>query len=71
MARDKALVENAVRLVYQRIYARLRNRLFSSLEELNEAIWELLEKHNNTPFQSMLDLCSICPIPYILISINS
>ena len=53
MARDKALAENAVRLVYQRIYARLRNRLFSSLEELNEAIWEQLEKHNNTPFQRL------------------
>ena len=52
-ARDKALVENAVRLVYQRIYAPLRNRTFSSLEELNEAIWELLEKHNNRPFQRL------------------
>ena len=37
-ARDKALVENAVKLVYQRIYAPLRNRTFYSLEELNEAI---------------------------------
>jgi transposase len=52
-ARDKALVENAVRLVYQRIYARLRNRVFYSLEELNEAIWELLEEHNNKPFQRL------------------
>lgn len=52
-ARDKALVENAVRLVYQRIYARLRNRTFYSLEELNEAIWELLEVHNNKPFQRL------------------
>jgi len=52
-ARDKALAENAVRLVYQRIYAPLRNRVFYSLEELNEAIWELLEEHNNTPFQRL------------------
>lgn len=52
-ARDKALVENAVRLVYQRIYAPLRNRKFSSLEELNEAIRELLEDHNNQPFQRL------------------
>jgi len=52
-ARDKALVENAVRLVYQRIYAPLRNRTFSSLEELNEAIWELLENHNNKKLQRM------------------
>jgi len=50
---DKALVENAVRLVYQRIYAPLRNRTFWSLNELNEAIWDLLEKHNNTPFQRL------------------
>jgi len=52
-ARDKALVENAVRLVYQRIYARLRNRTFYSLKELNEAIWELLEQHNDRPFQRL------------------
>ena len=50
---DKALVENAVRLVYQRIYAPLRNRTFLSLKELNEAIWDLLEKHNDTPFQCL------------------
>lgn len=50
---DKALVENAVRLAYQRIYAPLRNRTFWSLNELNEAIWGLLEKHNNTPFQRL------------------
>jgi len=50
---DKALVENAVKLVYQRIYAPLRNRTFYSLEELNEAICDLLEKHNNTPFQRL------------------
>lgn len=50
---DKALVENAVNLVYQRIYAPLRNRIFYSLEELNEAIWDLLEQHNNTPFQRL------------------
>ena len=37
-SQDKALVENAVKLVYQRIYAPLRNRTFWSLEELNEAI---------------------------------
>ena len=50
---DKALVENAVNLVYQRIYAPLRNRIFYSLKELNEAIWDLLEQHNNTPFQRL------------------
>ncbi|NOY09406.1 MAG: IS21 family transposase [Spirochaetes bacterium] len=52
-ARDKALVENAVRIVYQRIYAPLRNRTFYSLKELNEAVWELLEEHNNKDFQRL------------------
>jgi len=50
---DKALVENAVRLVYQRIYAPLRNRIYFSIEELNEAIWDLLEQHNNAQFQRL------------------
>ena len=49
--KDKPLVENAINLVYQRIFAPLRNMTFFSLRELNEAAWELLEKHNNTPFQ--------------------
>jgi transposase len=52
-ARDKALVENAVQLVYQRIYAPLRNKSFYSLEELNEAIGQLLEEHNNKAFQRL------------------
>jgi transposase len=52
-ARDKALVENAVGLVYQRIYAPMRNMSFHSLEELNKTIWFLLEEHNNTPFQRL------------------
>jgi len=53
-ARDKALVGNAVKLVYQRIYAPLRNRTFYSLEELNEAIWSLLEGNITTkPFNGL------------------
>jgi transposase len=44
--RDKALVENAVRLLYQRVFAPLRNRRFYSLKELNAAIRELVDKHN-------------------------
>jgi transposase len=51
--KDKPLVENAVRLVYQRIFAKLRNQTFFSLQELNEAIWEELEILNNTNFQRM------------------
>ena len=53
IALNKALVENAVRLIYQRIYAPLRNRTFYSLAELNEAIWDLLEEHNNKAFQRL------------------
>lgn len=49
--KDKPLVENAVNLVYQRIFARLRNITFFSLQELNDAIWVELERHNNLPFQ--------------------
>ena len=51
--KDKALVENAVKLVYSRIYAALRNRIFYSLHELNLAITEELEKHNNKPMQRL------------------
>jgi len=51
--KDKALVENAVALVYQRIYAPLRNRSFGSLVELNEAISDLLDEHNARPFQRL------------------
>ena len=49
--KDKSLVENAVSLVYQRIFAPLRNTTFFSLQELNEAIWKELEKHNDAFFQ--------------------
>ena len=49
--KDKALVEGAVKIVYHRIYAALRNREFYSLEELNAAIKEELEKYNNLRFQ--------------------
>jgi transposase len=45
--RDKALVENAVTLVYQRIFAPLYGKTFYSLDELNNAFWEQLEVHNN------------------------
>jgi transposase len=48
--RDKALVENAVRLMYTRIYAVIRNQAFSSLAELNHAIRGPLDAHNDTPF---------------------
>lgn len=49
--RDKALVEKHVSFVYSRIFAPLRERVFYSIEELNWAIGEQLEKLNNEPFQ--------------------
>ncbi len=44
--RDKAAVEGAVKIVYHRIYAPLRDRVFHSIEELNRAIREQLEDLN-------------------------
>lgn len=49
--RDKSLVEGAVNTAYTRIFAPLRNQVFYSLKDLNEAIAGLLEAHNNLPFQ--------------------
>jgi len=51
--RDKALVEGAVNLVYQRISSRLTGRAFYSLGEVNAAIRELLEAHNSRPFSRL------------------
>jgi transposase len=45
---DKALVENQVKLIYTRIYARLRHRQFFSIEELNEAFKEYNRLHTQT-----------------------
>ena len=45
--KDKALVESAVNIIYTRIYAKIRNVTFFSLEELNKAIGIALEEHNN------------------------
>lgn len=49
--RDKAKAEFGVKLVEMWILACLRNRDFFSLDELNAAIGELLEKLNAKPFQ--------------------
>ena len=45
--RDKSLVEGAVKILYQRIYAVIKNETFFSLTELNQRVWELLDLHNN------------------------
>ena len=72
-AKDKALVEGAVNLCYQRILFPLRNITFFSLQELNTEIRKRLEIHNRTNFQdrdcSRLDLfaqtekASLRPLP--------
>lgn len=49
--KDKALVEDAVHKGYNRIYAPLRNRMFHSLEELNKAVRELVDKYNSKRMQ--------------------
>lgn len=49
--RDKAPVEDAVNKVYMRIYSRLRNRVFHSIEELNAALLEQLADYNSRKFQ--------------------
>ncbi len=51
--RDKAKVEAGVLVVERWILARLRNRQFFSLAELNVAIAELLEVLNNRPFKKL------------------
>ena len=52
-ARDKAMVEGAVKIVYSWIFAAIRNRIFYSLKELNLAIAEQLEIYNAKPMQKL------------------
>ena len=49
--KDKAMVEGTVGVITSFILGALRNRRFLSLPELNDAIWERLEKLNHAPFQ--------------------
>ena len=46
--KDKSLVEGAVRIAYMRIYSVLDDKVFHTLEDLNVAIKEIVELHNNT-----------------------
>jgi transposase len=50
--KHKALVEGVVKIIYRTIFAVLNDRVFTSLEELNIAIWEALEEHNNRPMSN-------------------
>jgi transposase len=49
--RDKAAVESSVYSVYNRIYAPLRNMVFHSIEQMNDSLWEQLDKFNARNFQ--------------------
>ena len=49
--KDKALVENQVKLIYNRVYAKLRNMTFFDLHSLNKAIMEKVKAHNQTRMQ--------------------
>ncbi len=48
---QKALAEGGVKGTYNRIYAKLRDRTFYSLIELNKAVWELMRNYNQTRMQ--------------------
>jgi len=54
--KDKALVENQVKIIYSRVYAKLRNLQFFSLQDLNQAISEKIKDHNQTRMQQK-DYC--------------
>lgn len=54
--KDKALVENHVKVIYSRVYARLRNQRFFDLHSLNKAIGEKMKDHNQTRMQQK-DYC--------------
>lgn len=49
--KDKALVENQVKLIYSRVYAKLRNLQFFDLATLNKAISQRMKAHNQTRMQ--------------------
>lgn len=51
--KDKAAVELGVLIAQRWILARLRNRVFYTLEELNAAIRELTQKLNDKPMKSV------------------
>lgn len=50
--RDKAMVEQAVNIVYQQIYAPLRKETYHSLESLNYSIAQQLDLLNMKPYKN-------------------
>lgn len=71
--KDKALVEGAVKLVYQRIFYPLSAHTFFSIDEINDAIMNLLGTYNQYCFQNAkttreqrfeeLEKTSLAPLP--------
>src|SRR5690606_34286223 len=51
--KDKAMVEGAVKIVYQRIFYPLSSSSFFSLEQLNQQISSLLVQYNDHKFQQL------------------
>lgn len=49
--KDKALVENQVKIIYNRVYAKIRDVQFFSLASLNESIDKYVLIHNQTRMQ--------------------
>ncbi len=49
--KDKALVEGAVKLIYQRIFIPLDDQQFTSIQQLNEAILALCNVYNLMPLK--------------------
>lgn len=54
--KDKSLVENQVKLIYNRVYAKLRKLTFFDLASLNQAIAQKVRAHNQTRMQQK-DYC--------------
>lgn len=50
--RDKAMVERCVNIIYTHVYAPLRDRIFTSLSELNHAMHEQLNQLNDKPYKN-------------------
>lgn len=71
--KDKAIVEQAVRFISRGITAKLLERQFFSLEEINEAIHELLPRLNQRPMRHHMgsrqsrfeevEKALLCPLP--------
>ena len=54
--KDKAAVENEVKIIYRRVYAKLRHHTFFSIDEINQAFAEKIREHNQTR-QQQKDYC--------------